>query len=62
MKLWKSNAKLMATIVLGQQSDHGMAMVEKTKSADFPSGQAWKVLKAMRKKCKPINATAKIQM
>ena len=44
MKLWKSNAKLMATIVMGQQSDHGMAMVEKTNSADFLSGQAWKVL------------------
>ena len=39
-KLWKSNAKLMAVIVTGQQSDHGIAMVEKTKSADFPSEQA----------------------
>ena len=37
-------------------------MIEKTKIVDFLSGQAWKVLKAMRKKCKPSNATAKIQM
>ena len=44
VKLWKNNAKLMATIVMGQQSDHGMAMVEKTKSTDFLSEKAWKVL------------------
>ena len=62
VKLWKSNAKLMATVVMGQQSDHGMAMVKKTKSADFSSGQAWKVLKAMRKKCKPNNTTTENQM
>ena len=62
IKLWKSNAKLMATIVMGQQSNHGMAMVEKTKSADLPSGQAWKVLEAMQKKCKQSNATSEIQM
>ena len=62
IKLWKSNAELMATIVMGQQSDHGMAMTEKTKSTDLPSGQAWKVLKVMRKKCTPSNSTAAIQL
>ena len=48
-KLWKGNAKLMATIVIGQQSDHGMVMVKKTKCADFPSRLAWKVLEVMQK-------------
>ena len=61
-RLYKNNLKLMAIIVMGQDSDHGMAMVEKTKSVDNPSGVAYLVLKAMRKKCKPSNATAEIQM
>ena len=52
--------KLMATLVMGQDSDHDMAMIEKTKSVDFLSGIAWMVLAAMRKKCKPSNATAEI--
>ena len=62
MKLWKSNVKLMVTIVMEQESNHGIAMVERTKSVGFPSGQAWQVMEAMRKKCKPSNATAEIQM
>ena len=60
--LYKSNLKLMATLVMGQDSDLGMAMIEKTKTVDFPSGVAWMVLAAMRKKCKPCDATAEIQM
>ena len=57
IKLWKINVKLMATIAMGEQSKHGIVMCKKTNSTDFPSR-----LTAMRKKCKPINATAEIQM
>ena len=52
----------MTTIVMGQQSDYVMIIVEKTKSTDYPIGLAWKVLAAMRKKCKPSNTTAEIKM
>ena len=40
LSLYRQNAKLVATIVLGQASDHGLAVVEKTKTTDNPSGFA----------------------
>ena len=59
---YRQNAKLAAIIVLGQVSDHGLAVVKKTKTTDNPSGFAWKSIDAMKKKSKPSNATAEIAL
>ena len=40
LSMYRQNTKLVATIVLGQASDHGLAVVEKTKTTDNPSGFA----------------------
>ena len=53
---------MVATIVLGQASDHGLVVVKKTKTTDNPSGFAWKSIDAMKKKSKPSNATAEIAL
>ena len=62
LSLYRQNAKMVATIVLGQASDHGLAVVEKTKTTDNPSGFAWKSIDALKKKSKPSNATAEIAL
>ena len=46
--------------MLGQASDHGLVVVEKTKTTDNPSGFAWKSIDSLKKKSKPSNATAEI--
>ena len=60
LSLYRWNVKLVAIIVLGQASDHGLAGVDKTKTTDSPRGFAWKALDAMKKKRKPSNAVAEI--
>ena len=35
--LYKQNKRIMATMVLGQTSDQGIAMIENTKSDDSPA-------------------------
>ena len=60
LSLYRQNAKLVATIVLGQASDHGLVVVEKTKTTDNSNGFSWKALDAMKKKRKPSNAVAEI--
>ena len=62
LSLYRQNEKLVATIVLGQASDHGLAVVQKTKTTDNPSGFMWKSIDAMKKKSKPSNATAEIAL
>ena len=37
LSLCRQNTKLVVTIVLGQASDHGLAVVQKTKTMDSPS-------------------------
>ena len=62
LSLYRQNAKLVATIVLGQASDHGLVVVQKTKTTDNPSGFAWKSIDVMKKKSKPSDATAEIAL
>ena len=62
LSLYRQNMKLVATIVLGQASDHGLAVVQKTKTTDNPSGFAWKSINAMKKKSKSSNETAEIAL
>ena len=40
-KLYKANKKICAIITLGQKTNHGLAVINKTKSDDFPQGLAY---------------------
>ena len=60
--MYRQNTKLVATIVLDQASDYGLAVVQKTKTTDNPSGFVWKSIEAMKKKNKSSNATAEIAL
>ena len=62
LSLYRQNAKIVATIVLGQASNHGIAVIDKTKATDNPSGMAWQVPDVMKKKSKPSNAMAEIAL
>jgi len=60
--LYKANNRICAIITLGQGSDHGLALIDKTKSPDYPQGLAWKFVKAAMKKNKPNDASAEMEL
>ena len=61
-KLWRDNKRLCAIFVLGQDSDHGLALHEKTVTNDFPHGKVILSIKAIRAKNKPSDTTAELEM
>ncbi len=60
--LYKANKRMCAIITLGQGSDYGLALMEKTKETDFPQGLAWKFVEAAMKKNKPNDTTAEMEL
>ena len=62
INLYKANKRMTAIMTLGQSSDHGISMIERTKSDDFPSGLAYKVINAMKLKNKPKDTSAEISL
>jgi len=60
--LYRANKKLCAIIVLGQGKNHGMALLGKTKSDDFPNGLAWEYAIKDKKANKPSDASAVIEL
>ena len=62
ISLYKQNKRMTAIMVLGQQSDHGIAMVDNTKCDDHPGGLAFKVIQAMKVKHKPKDTSAEINL
>ena len=61
-KLYKQNKRICAIMVIGQGSDHGLAVIQKMKTTDHPHWMAWKIVVAMKNKNKPKDASAKIEM
>ena len=61
-KFYKQNKRICAIMVLGQGSDHGLAVIQETKTPNHPHGLAWKIVGAMMKKNKPKDASAEIEM
>ena len=61
-KLYDANARLAAYLVLGQDSDHGLALLNKTTTDDYPEGIVYKAIEKMKVKSKPKDASAKIEM
>ena len=58
----KENKKLVAIMVLGQGSDHGLTVIKKPKSTDYPSELAWRTVRMMMKRNKPKDACAEIEL
>ena len=61
-KLYKANKKFCTIITLGQKTDHGLAVINKTKSDDFPQGLAYRVIEMLKAKNKPNDVTAELEL
>jgi hypothetical protein len=60
--LYRQNKRACAIMVLGQTSDHGLAIITKTKTADQPHGLAFEFIETMKRKNKPKDTSAEIEM
>ena len=60
--LYRQNKRACAIMVLGQTSDHGLAIITKTKTADHPHGLAFEFIETMKRKNKPKDTSAEIEM
>ena len=60
--LYRQNKRACAIIVLGQTSDHGLAIIAKTKTSDHPHGLAHEFVETMKRKNKPKDTSAEIEM
>ncbi len=62
VELYKANKKLCTIIVLGQGKSHGIALLGKTKSKDYPNGLAFEFVAKAKKANKPSDASAMIEL
>ena len=62
VELYKANKKLCAIIVLGQGKSHGIALLGKMKSDDFPNWLAYKFVVKAKKANKPSDASVMIEL
>ena len=62
VELYKANKKLCAIIALGQGKSHGIALLGKTKSEDYPNGLAYEFIEKAKKANKPSDASAMIEL
>ena len=47
--LYLQNKRAYAIMVLGQTSDHGLAIITKTKTVDHPHGLAYEFIETMKR-------------
>jgi hypothetical protein len=59
---YKANTMLCAIIALGQGKSHGIALLSKTKSKDYPNGLAHKFVAKAKKANKSSDASAMIEL
>jgi hypothetical protein len=62
IELYKANKKLCSIIALGQGKSHGIALLGKSKSKDFPYGLAHEFVAKVKKAIKPSDASAMIKL
>jgi len=62
VELYKANKKLCAIIALGQGKSHGIALLGKTKSEDYPNWLAYEFVVKAKKANKPSDASAVIEL
>ena len=60
--LYNANKQMCALIVLAQDSDHGLAMIQKTTTKDHPHGNAYQFMKLCTNKNRPEDTSAEIKM
>ncbi len=60
--LYNANKRMCALIVLGQDSDHGLAMMKRTSTSDNPHGNSMRFMQLAENKNKPSDASAEIEM
>ena len=49
-------------MTLGMTSSHGLAVIQKTVSMDFPQGKVYHVIEILKQKCKPSDVSAEIEL
>jgi len=62
VELYMVNKKLCAIIALGQGKSHGIALLGKTNSDNFPNALAWEFIAKAKKADKPSDASAVIEL
>ncbi len=62
MKIYEKNKKMCALLVLAQGSSHGLAVINKTKTADCKYGRADQIMKSLKSKYSPSDTGAKIEL
>ena len=60
--LYQSNKNMVAIMTLGQGSDHGLAVIKKTKSVDHLNGLLHRSIVMLMKKNKSKDASAEIEL
>jgi hypothetical protein len=58
--LYKANTRLAAIFTLGQQTAHGLAHLEQTKTDEFPSGIVYRALELMKDRYAPDDLGSEI--
>jgi hypothetical protein len=61
-KLYLANKRILAIMTLGMTTSHGLAVIQKTVSTDFPQGKAFRVIEILKQKCKPSDVSAEIEL
>jgi hypothetical protein len=62
VELYKANKKLSTIIAIGQGKSHGIVLLSKTKSEDYPNGLAHEFVAKAKKANKPSDASAMIEL
>ena len=60
--LYKANKRMVAIMTLGQGSDHELTVIKKTKKVDHPAGVLHRAITMLKKKNKPNDASAEIEL
>ena len=60
--LYTANRRLSAIFTLGQESNHGLAALRKTKVLGFPHGKVYLAIKQIKTKCQPSDLTAEVEL
>ena len=61
-KLFEENRRICAMVVLGQQTDHWLALLMKTKNSDYSHGKAQLFLSQMRTRYTPNDTAAEMEL
>ena len=61
-KLYEKNRRAGALYVMGQNSAHGLAFHQNTKSTNHPHGKVGDAMRKLKAKCRPSDTTAEMEL